>query len=178
MIRVERKHLKKILIHAENIYPEECCGLLLGKINFSDKTLVEVIPTENSWHSEIGFSESDYGETNDDENYCGETNIDQTNKNPNYSDIVSQPSKRNRFSISPDVILQVQKNARNLSLNIIGVYHSHPNGIPIPSEFDRSIAWHQYSYLIQGVSNGKAGEIKSWVLDDNHQFRSENIIII
>ncbi len=158
MIKIQQKHLTEIYNHAEKTYPEECCGLLLGEIDASNKIVIEVIPTENSWNPDIDFGEIDSAK------------ID--------SDLSSQPSKLNRFSIAPKVILEVQKNARNLGLNIIGVYHSHPNGIPFPSEFDRSIAWHQYSYLITSVSEGKAEEIKSWVLDENNQFQGENLSIL
>jgi proteasome lid subunit RPN8/RPN11 len=35
--------------HAENIYPEECCGILVGEINGTTKTVIEVIPTINVW---------------------------------------------------------------------------------------------------------------------------------
>ncbi len=34
---------------AEKKYPEECCGILLGKIDRFAKTVVEVIATENIW---------------------------------------------------------------------------------------------------------------------------------
>src|SRR2546430_8129940 len=49
-------------------------------------------------------------------------------------------------------------------LEVIGVYHSHPDHPPAPSAFDREHAWPWLSYVIVGVGQGRAGEVKSWVL--------------
>jgi len=84
-------------------------------------------------------------------------------------------SKRRRYTIAPEIMLKVQIYARDRSLSIIGIYHSHPDYPPIPSESDRTQAWQEYSYIIVSVPNGKALEIKSWHLDDNHQFQEEAI---
>jgi proteasome lid subunit RPN8/RPN11 len=72
-------------------------------------------------------------------------------------------------------MLQTQKEARNRNLNIIGIYHSHPNYPAIPSEWDRIYAWTEYSYVILSVQKGQAGELQSWTLDDKHQFQPEKI---
>jgi proteasome lid subunit RPN8/RPN11 len=48
-IAISTAQLKIIYDHASNIYPEECCGILLGKITGIVKTVVEVIPTINDW---------------------------------------------------------------------------------------------------------------------------------
>jgi proteasome lid subunit RPN8/RPN11 len=88
-----------------------------------------------------------------------------------------EDSKRRRYTIAPEIMLKVQTYARSCSLNIIGVYHSHPDNPAIPSESDRVQAWQEYSYIIVSVPNGKALELKSWHLDDNHQFQEEEIEI-
>jgi proteasome lid subunit RPN8/RPN11 len=75
-------------------------------------------------------------------------------------------------------MLQTQKAARNRNLNIIGIYHSHPNYPAIPSEWDRIYAWPEYSYVILSVQNTQAGELQSWTLDDHHQFQAETIELI
>lgn len=136
--------------HAESVYPEECCGLLLGKLTGDAKTLIEVLPTENSW----GDDADDVFPTS------------------------ASSSKRNRFSIAPKVMLVAQKDARDRHLDIIGIFHSHPDGQAVPSEFDRAIAWQQYSYIILSVQQGKACDLKSWILDDHHQFQPEEILTI
>jgi proteasome lid subunit RPN8/RPN11 len=141
--------------YAESTYPEECCGLLLGYLSGDTKTLVEVLPTENSWDEAAADAFQ---------------SIESSSHR--------KPSKRNRFSIDPKVMLKVQKDARDRNLNIIGVYHSHTDHPAIPSEFDRAIAWEQYSYIIVSVQQGTAHDLKSWTLDDNHQFQSEEICTI
>lgn len=88
-----------------------------------------------------------------------------------------QDNKRRRYTIAPEVMLKIQKEARDRSLNIIGIYHSHPDNPAIPSESDRILAWQEYSYIIVSVPNGKAGELKSWHLDGDRQFQEEKIEI-
>lgn len=88
-----------------------------------------------------------------------------------------EDNKRRRYAIAPEIMLKVQKEARDRSLHILGIYHSHPDHPAIPSESDRIQAWQEYSYIIVSVPNGKAAELKSWHLDDNHQFQEEAIEI-
>lgn len=138
--------------HAESTYPEECCGLLLGHLSGESRTLIEILPTENSWGEETAVAFQ---------------SVDGLSK--------QKSSKRNRFSIAPQVMLKVQKEVRDRNLNIIGIYHSHTDHPAVPSEFDRVIAWPQYSYIIVSVQQGLACDLKSWSLDDNHQFQPEEI---
>ncbi len=140
--------------HAESTYPEECCGLLLGHLRGDVKTLVEVLATQNSW---------------------GDDEVDDFQSIE--SSAQRKSSKRNRFSIAPKVMLQAQKDARDRNLDIIGIFHSHPDHPAVPSEFDRAIAWQQYSYIIVSVQQGKACDLKSWSLNDEHQFQPEEILV-
>ena len=148
-IQLLPEHLQTITTHAESTYPEECCGIMLGKINDTGKTVVEVWQTENAWSAE----------TADD-----------------YADAEVVTSKRRRFAIAPLDMLKAQKTAREYQLNIVGFFHSHPDYSAIPSECDRAYAWQEYSYIIVSVEQGKAGDIRSWRLDDTHQFQAEEII--
>ena len=141
--------------HAESTYPEECCGLLLGQLSENEKILIEVLPTENSWDDRA---------TEAFQAVEGSAQLDTT--------------KRTRYSIAPEAMLKAQKDARDRNLNIIGIYHSHTDHPAIPSEFDRAIAWQQYSYVIVSVQQGKACDFKSWSLDDEHQFQPEEILTL
>lgn len=143
------KHLQTIYTHAETTYPEECCGIILGNLTSEGKTVVEVMPTENAWNAETAAE------------LPGDDTLDY--------------SKRQRYAIAPQVMLQAQKEARDRKLNIIGIYHSHTDHPAIPSEYDQKLAWQEYSYIIVSVQNGKASDMKSWTLDDNHQFQQEVI---
>ncbi|OWY65734.1 hypothetical protein B7486_40260 [cyanobacterium TDX16] len=153
-IRLTVEHLRLICSHAKSTYPHECCGLLLGKLSQNDKILVEAIATENVW------------------NPTAAANFQAIEPNLNLG-----TQKNTYYTIASEVMLKVQKEARDRQLDIIGVYHSHPNHPAIPSEFDRLCAWQTYSYIIVSVLQGKAGEVLSWSLDDNHQFQPEEIVV-
>jgi proteasome lid subunit RPN8/RPN11 len=152
MIYLNSSDFKIIVAQAEIIYPEECCGLLLGNIIDSEKIVTEVYPTENVW--------------NEEENSIlfGDNQTDNL-------------SKKNRFTIAHEVMLQVQKKAIAQNCSIIGVYHSHPDHPAQPSESDRAIAWEEYSYIIISVQQGQVQHCQSWVLNEDRQFYEENIII-
>jgi proteasome lid subunit RPN8/RPN11 len=87
-------------------------------------------------------------------------------------------NKNSRYSIDPRDIFMAQKRARELHLEIIGFFHSHPDYPAIPSTCDRIQAWEVYSYPIISVINGKVSEIKSWVLDSDGIFQEERQIRI
>ncbi len=86
-------------------------------------------------------------------------------------------SKNSRYSIDPHDIFTAQKRARELHLEMIGFFHSHPDYPAIPSTFDRTQAWELYSYPIVSIINGKVSEIESWVLDSDGVFQLEEIQI-
>lgn len=153
-LKLSVEHVRLICTHAENTYPQECCGLLVGRLHQDDKILVEVVSAENTWSEAAA---RDFQAVSTKANLEG-------NKNTYYT-------------IAPEVMLQVQKQARDRQLDIIGVYHSHPNHPAIPSEFDRVCAWQTYSYIIVSVAQAKAGELLSWSLDDNYQFQPEEMVI-
>jgi proteasome lid subunit RPN8/RPN11 len=71
--------------------------------------------------------------------------------------------------------MSVQRDGRERNLDIIGIYHSHIDHPAVPSECDRRLAWSSYSYVIVSVVHGKASDLKSWCLDDQHQFQPEPI---
>jgi proteasome lid subunit RPN8/RPN11 len=142
--------IQSISAHAEDIYSEECCGILLGKIANSDRTVIEVIPTVNAWVKADQVDES------------------------NLSDQVDR-SKQSRYSIAPQDIFQAQKRGRDLDLEIIGFFHSHPDHPAIPSTCDRDRAWEVYSYPIISVIQGQVSDIRSWLLDGDRIFQPEEI---
>ncbi|MEH2317833.1 M67 family metallopeptidase [Nostoc sp.] len=148
MIRFSQEHLQTIRTYAESTYPDECCGIILGYLANEGKIVVEVMPTENVWNTEAAAE------------FPGKRTTE---------------SKRRQYAIAPEVMLKTQREARDRSLNIIAIFHSHPDHPAIPSECDRLYAWQGYSYIIVSVQNGKAGELQSWSLDDHHQFQPEAI---
>jgi proteasome lid subunit RPN8/RPN11 len=139
--------LQAIQAHADRTYPEECCGLLLGTIAADEKVVHEVYTTPNAWDQDVATV------LNDREGL----------------------TKTRRYWIAPEDSLAAMREAHQRDLDIIGIYHSHPDHPAIPSECDRAIAWSQYSYLIVSVEQGTAIDCRSWILNEQHQFDPETI---
>jgi len=152
VLQLSSQQIEAIRKHGESTYPHECCGLLLGEVNNGSKTVVEVRATQNVWNAETAqlFTAVEGSRT--------------TNQLSNYT-------------ISPQTMLEVQKEVRDRNLVIVGIYHSHPNHPAIASECDRLYAWEQYSYIIVSVVQGKAQEVLSWELDSDRTFQAEEIMI-
>jgi proteasome lid subunit RPN8/RPN11 len=75
-------------------------------------------------------------------------------------------SPRNRFELAPGDVRLAERTARQLHLDLLGWYHSHPDAPARPSEFDREHAWPWYSYIIVSVRKGVPVEMTSWRLQD------------
>lgn len=75
-----------------------------------------------------------------------------------------------RYNISPRDLLLLEKNTRQTGREIVGYYHSHPNGLSIPSQTDRIKAWEGYSYLIVSVRQSRPPSSRSWRLDEETDF--------
>jgi proteasome lid subunit RPN8/RPN11 len=82
-----------------------------------------------------------------------------------------------RFLIKPEDMLNAEKTARVMKLDVIGFYHSHPDHPAIPSDYDRDHALPFYSYVIVSVEKGEAKDLASWELTANRaEFISEIIL--
>jgi proteasome lid subunit RPN8/RPN11 len=91
-------------------------------------------------------------------------------------DNAKQGDKRRRFEITASDYMKAERYADERNLQLLGVYHSHPNHPAIPSEHDRVAAQPFFSYLILSVMDGHFEVIRSWRLNDEHQFEEENIV--
>lgn len=47
-VRLEPEHPGAIQAHGEATYPDECCGLMLGRLVQGDKHILELLPAENA----------------------------------------------------------------------------------------------------------------------------------
>ncbi len=83
--------------------------------------------------------------------------------------------KKRRFEISPKDYMKAERFAEDNSLQLLGVYHSHPNHPAIPSEQDRLSAQPYFSYIIIAVFNKEIKDIRSWRLNSHFQFHEEAI---
>jgi proteasome lid subunit RPN8/RPN11 len=85
-------------------------------------------------------------------------------------------ARHNRYLVTPQEYLQAEIAAELLGLNLIGVFHSHPDHPNEPSEFDREWAQPFFSYVITSVNDGKAIGSRSWrLVEDRSKFEEEKI---
>lgn len=86
--------------------------------------------------------------------------------------------QRRRFEITPTDYLEAERYAMMHDLDLLGIYHSHPNHPAIASEHDLAKAMPFFSYVIVSVMDGQAKDIKSWKLrDEARQFEEEVVLL-
>lgn len=86
-------------------------------------------------------------------------------------------ARHNRYLVSPLDYAQAEETASQQELDVLGVFHSHPDHPNRPSEFDREWAMPWFSYLITSVQAGKAVESRCWQLaEDRSQFVEETLV--
>jgi len=75
-------------------------------------------------------------------------------------------------------VLHSEQEAAQRGLDVIGVFHSHPDHPNQPSEFDRDWAMPWFSYVITSVNDGETVASRSWRLtDDRTAFIEETILV-
>ena len=71
-----------------------------------------------------------------------------------------------RYDLDPADHFAAEELARELDLEVVGIWHSHPDRAAQPSESDRAQAWTGWSYVIVSATAGSSAEIRSWRLMD------------
>src|SRR6059058_2487387 len=85
-------------------------------------------------------------------------------------------SSGRRFRVAPGDTLASMKRAREAGMDLVGLYHTHPEHPAVPSDFDRDAAWPDWSYLILSVREGRVAEERSWVLaEEERRFMEEEV---
>ncbi|MBV8885953.1 MAG: M67 family metallopeptidase [Chroococcidiopsidaceae cyanobacterium CP_BM_RX_35] len=182
VLKLQASHLQTIRAHAERMYPDECCGIMVGQLSNDDKTLIEVWETENVWNAESESYEGNCLELianakpPSSERSGAEVFLNPASRIMSTPDSEQTKNRKRRYAIAPAMLLQAQRIARDRHLDIIGIYHSHPDSRAVPSELDRLYAWHRYLYIIVSVQQGKVDDLLCWSLDDNNRFQPEEIL--
>lgn len=88
-----------------------------------------------------------------------------------------EEERRMRFRISPEDMLRAEMTAMRQDLDVVGIFHSHPDDHPVASPRDLAWAtWPGYSYLITEVREGQPGKSRSWQLQpDRAGFVEEDV---
>ncbi|MFQ5994448.1 MAG: Mov34/MPN/PAD-1 family protein [Acidiferrobacterales bacterium] len=79
-----------------------------------------------------------------------------------------------RYELDPKDFLLADEKARDDGLEIVGIWHSHPDHPARPSETDRVAAWAGWSYVIISVTRDGVADMRSWRLNSD-QFVEESI---
>ena len=92
-----------------------------------------------------------------------------TNRNEN--------RREDRYVIHPEEFRNAERAATGAGLDIVGIYHSHPDHPARPSQTDLETAtFPGYTYVIVSVRDGSAAETTAWTLaPDRSRFLSEEI---
>jgi len=77
---------------------------------------------------------------------------------------------RNRYVIAPDDYRSAEREAQADGLEIVGVYHSHPDVAARPSAYDEEHAWPWFGYLIVSVAREGVRDERVWELTDDRRF--------
>jgi proteasome lid subunit RPN8/RPN11 len=87
-------------------------------------------------------------------------------------------ARHNRYLLTARDYQRGEVEAARQGLDVLGVFHSHPDHPNHPSEFDREWAMPWFSYIITSVQAGKPASSCSWLLaEDRLAFNEEEIVI-
>lgn len=70
-----------------------------------------------------------------------------------------------RYELDPDDFRRADEEARRAGLDVVGIWHTHPDHPARPSQTDLDAAWPGYSYLIVSVGGDGVQERRAWQLD-------------
>ena len=115
-------------------YPQEACGLLIGRQQNGRVEVREVASARN----------------------------------------LNTTRSVDRFELDPEDYLKADRAAQQAGLELVGIWHSHPDHPAHPSATDREFAWEGWSYLIFSVGREGVAEMRSWRLD-GQEFKEEVI---
>ncbi len=165
MLRINHSALEVIRSHGESGYPLEICGFLVGYAEEGVRTIREAWPVRNAWEDDPALRATFVA------------TLEQAPQSASAESWDAHGGER-RFLVSPQDILTSMKRAREVGMDLVGVYHTHPNHPAVPSDFDRDAAWPDWSYLILSVRDGTADDCRSWVLDGSGiHFLEEEIVV-
>ena len=86
-----------------------------------------------------------------------------------------------RYELRPEDLLAADKAARERSMDLIGIYHSHPDHPSRASQTDTDraveIMAYAWSYIIVSVQKGKVASAQSWMLSEtDNRFHEESLV--
>ena len=116
----------KLISICEEGFPNEVCGVLIGKIINNNYKISTSMACKN----------------------------------------LNEKRSTDRYALNQKDYIKADKEARKQNLDIIGIYHSHPNHPAIASDTDKRLAQERYIYLIYSIYKKKYTNLLGWILNE------------
>ena len=123
MIKIEPGAWKTMVDHAQSTFPDECCGVMVGKIEGDAKSVTTAIALENAYKGK----------------------------------------QEDRYEIRPEDLLAADKHARSQGLDLIGIFHSHPDCDAYFSKTDLENSCPWYSFVVLSIKAGTFDHANSFL---------------
>jgi len=81
-----------------------------------------------------------------------------------------------RYMITPQDMLRGENEAALRGLDVVGIFHSHPDHPAQPSTMDRDWALPFFSYVITSVQKAQAVVSRAWLLREDRSAFDEEVI--
>lgn len=124
MIKIEQEAWQVMVAHAESTFPNECCGVMVGRTDEAGvKRVTGAVALEN----------------------------------------VYKGQQEDRYEILPEDLLAADKGARAEGLDLIGIFHSHPDCDAYFSKTDLENSCPWYSFVVLSIKKGKFDHAASFL---------------
>ena len=139
MIRIEPEAWAIMVAHAREVYPDECCGAMIGRIDGDEKQVREAMRLENAFEG----------------------------------------VRRARYELRPEDLLKADKAARERGMDLIGIYHSHPDCDAYFSKTDLENSCPWYSFVILSIQKGEFHHANSWLpnMEQTEAVKEELVVV-
>jgi proteasome lid subunit RPN8/RPN11 len=127
MIRIQPEAWAKMVEHAREAYPNECCGAMLGVV--TGETEGDGKAVSVSMRLENAF----------------------------------EGAQAARYELRPEDLLAADKAARERNMDLIGIYHSHPDCDAYFSKTDLQNSCPWYSFVVLSIQKGEFHHANSWL---------------
>jgi proteasome lid subunit RPN8/RPN11 len=123
MIKINPDAWQTMVDHAQSTFPDECCGVMIGRNDGDSKLVTAAFALENAYKGK----------------------------------------QEDRYEIRPEDLLAADKNARAQGLDLIGIFHSHPDCDAYFSKTDLENSCPWYSFVVISVKGGKFDHANSFL---------------
>jgi proteasome lid subunit RPN8/RPN11 len=125
MITIDPEAWRVMVEHAQAIYPNECCGAMIGSIDGSEKSVKVAVALDNAFSGEQGA----------------------------------------RYELRSEDLLKADAEARQRGMDLIGIFHSHPDCDAYFSKTDLENSCPWYSFVVLSIKNGVFDHANSFLPD-------------